>query len=176
MEIWKDVIGYEGRFQISNLGRLKSLNYNHTNKEGLLKPQIQKKGTKTDLQYCYFNTRVNGKPIRLMQHRLVAEAFIPNPENKPFIDHIDTNGLNNSLDNLRWCTLEENSNNELTKIHHIESADKKPVIQLTEEGEFIREWNSAAEVKKELGICNSNIKKCINGKRKTAGGFVWRYA
>ena len=108
-EIWKPIKGYEGLYEISNLGRVKSLNYKGTGKEKILKNTENSKG------YLMVCLTKNGKQKLFKIHRLVAEAFIPNPENKPCIDHINTIKNDNRVENLRWVTNEENNNNPLTK-------------------------------------------------------------
>ena len=104
-EIWKDIAGYEGLYQVSNLGRVKSF---HRNKEKIMNPRTNGDGYK-NIQLCNAGVK---KVFSV--HRLVAEAFIPNPENKPCVDHIDTNSLNNNVENLRWVTIKENNNNPIT--------------------------------------------------------------
>lgn len=136
----------------------------------------------------YLTIRIDGVLKRV--HRLVAEAFIPNPQNKPCIDHVDTNRQRNVIENLRWCTFEENSNNTLTKKHLSEnSAHNKPwlgkfgaehnssiqIVQLTLDGKFIKKWSCGADVLRELGINKSSITQCCQGKRKSAGGYRWMY-
>ena len=123
-EKWKSIQGYEGQYEVSNLGKVKSvrrkvLNGNGYQKDRLLKPHINKGGYAT-VALCK-----DGKPKVFLVHRLVAIAFIPNPEGKPIVDHIDTNPLNNAVDNLRWCTQKENcnnpksrANNSLSKVGH----------------------------------------------------------
>ena len=103
-EIWVDIKGYEGLYQVSNKGRVKSLNYNKTGEERVLINQPDKTG--------YLHVVIKGKIINV--HRLVAEAFIPNPENKPCVDHINTIRGDNRVENLRWATTKENMNNEKT--------------------------------------------------------------
>ena len=123
-EIWRDIKGYEGLYQVSNKGRVKSLNRYANNNgtlqfrpERILKQNIQKAGRN---KRCAVVLSKDGKINSVRVHRLVAEAFIPNPDNKPFIDHIDTDSTNNVVDNLRWVTAKENSNNPLTIKHHSE--------------------------------------------------------
>lgn len=123
-EIWKDIQGYEGLYQVSNKGRVKSLNryvnYKGTlyfKHERILKQNIQKAGNN---KRCAVVLCKNSKTKSIRVHRLVAEAFIPNPESKPFIDHIDTDSTNNNVENLRWVTAKENSNNPITLKHQSE--------------------------------------------------------
>lgn len=133
-EIWVDIKGYEGFYQVSNQGRVKSLerrvkNNNNdemrTIKERILKIHIDKKG------YYRVDLCKNGNKKQYLVHRLVAIAFIPNPDNLPQIDHIDTNRLNNVWTNLKWCTNKENSNNELTRKHMSESQKGKQLSDNT---------------------------------------------
>ena len=160
-EIWKNI---NESYQVSNLGRIKSLNYNHTNIEKILTPAPSNKGY---LQVCLW---INGKPKTLKVHRLVAEAFIPNSNNYPCINHKDENKENNCVDNLEWCTHEYN-NNYGTRV----SKFSKVVLQYDLQGKFIREWKSTREIERELKIKNHHVCNCCNGKAKTTGGYIWRY-
>ena len=108
-EVWKPIKDYEGLYEVSNLGRVKSLNYRGTGKGKILKNIEDSKG------YLTVCLTKNGRHKMLKVHRLVAETFIPNPEGKPCIDHINTIKNDNRIENLRWATNEENSNNPLTK-------------------------------------------------------------
>jgi len=106
-EIFKDIKGYEGLYQVSNKGNVKSLpkGDGNGNRERLLKPEID---TRKNTQYCRVTLSKQGKVKRFLVHRLVAEAFLSNDDNKPYINHIDNNGLNNNITNLEWCTQTEN--------------------------------------------------------------------
>lgn len=108
-DLWRDIKGYEGLYQVSHSGKVRSLNYKHTGKIQELKLALDKDG------YYMVNLYKDGNVKYKSVHRLVAEAFIPNTENKPCIDHRDTNRLNNHVRNLHWCSRKENSNNEKTK-------------------------------------------------------------
>ena len=164
-EIWRTVISdgepYEG-FEVSNLGRIKSLNYRRTGKPKLMTPSDDGCG------YLVVHLRKNGESKMCKVHRLVAEAFIPNPENKPTVDHIDRNKLNNFVGNLRWADIElQNNNRDLSTI-------SKPVLQYTLDGEFIREWESTQECGRN-GFNQGAVVDCCNGKRKSHKGFRFMY-
>lgn len=172
IEVWKDIPNYEGLYQVSSWGRVKSLNYNHTGKERILKPQ------KNTFEYLHISLCKDSKRKTFTVHRLVATAFIPNPYNLPQINHKDENKENNHVDNLEFCTAKHNSNygtrNErLSK--KMSEAKSKPIYQYTKVGEFIREWQSATHAEKELNIPQGNICQCCKGKYKSAGGYTWQY-
>ena len=103
IEIWKDIEGYENLYQVSNLGRVKSLNYNHTGKEKIMK-------AKKDKGYLRVQLYKDGKPKFYSVHRLVATSFLPNPNNLSQVNHIDEDKSNNIVDNLEWCSAKYNSN------------------------------------------------------------------
>ena len=168
-EIWKET-GILGTL-VSNMGRVKR-------KDGFIyKLQVNKSNG-----YNYVNLSINNKTIAYKVARLVAIAFIPNPENKRCVDHIDTNKLNDVVSNLRWVTHEENMANPITKIHAKASKpkerpwNKKPILQYTKDGEFIKEWPSATDFGKTINkdVCG-NIIACIKGKQPTAYGYKWKY-
>ena len=178
-EIWKDIKDYPN-YMVSNLGRVKSLSNNFSRKEKILK------NGKNNVGYLLVGLCKNGKVKNYLIHRLVAEAFLPNPENKPCIDHINTDRTDNRICNLRWVTSKENINNPLTidkksKNAHLknkfgaENPLSKPILQFSKDGELIKKWNSITDIKRELGINIGNICSCCNGKRNTAGGYIWRY-
>lgn len=176
-EIWKDIEGYEGLYQVSNFGRVRS--YKQSKKGKILKPKLNSGG------YCIIGLFKNGLQRKMLIHRLVAECFLYNVENKPFIDHINTIRTDNRVENLRWVTTKENQNNPLTikyRKEHTEWCVKgekhhrnKPIIQYDKDGNFIKEWPSIRESSKQNNVNEQNISACCRGKIKTAGGFVWRF-
>ena len=164
-EIWHDIDGYEGLYQISNKGRVKSLK---CGKERIRTPVITNDGYLNVI--LYKNTTAQHRLI----HRLVAEVFIPNPENKPQVNHKDENKLNNCVNNLEWATAKENINHG-TRNERVADSLSKPILQYSKSGEFIREWQGAREVERVLGIDNSHINACCRGKQKSSYDFIWRY-
>ena len=176
-EIWRDVKDYDGLYLVSNLGRVKSLNYRRTGREEILKPSMNTCG------YLFVDLSKYGKQKAFLVHRLVAEAFIPNPENLQQINHKDEDKTNNCVWNLECCDYQYNNN---YGTHNKRSAEartngkcSKRVLQINKDtGEVIREWISLSEVYRQLGYLQENISKCCLGKPhfNTAYGFKWKYA
>ena len=173
VEEWKDIKDYEGLYQVSNWGRVKSLNYRKTGKSKLMKLMKNKKG------YLTVVFHKNGEYKRYLVHRLVAEHFIPNPDNLPFINHKDEDKKNNKVGNLEWCNNEYNSNYG-TRNHRISSTNtngklSKTVLQFSKSGDLIREWVSMAECTRN-GFQQSAVWLCCNGKKPQYKGYKWCYA
>lgn len=156
----KDIKNFEGLYSITENGEV----WSYRSKK-FLKQEQQNNGYKRVLLY------VNGVGKHYLIHRLVAETYIPNPENKPCVNHIDENRENNYVSNLEWCSYKEN-NNYGTRTAKAAEAKSKAVKQLTLNGELIKIWKSAAEASKAL---NTQVYRAANGSRKTAGGYKWEY-
>ena len=152
----RDVKGYEGLYAVTSCGRV----WSYKNKK-FLEPSADKKG------YLKVNLFKNGKYKTYKVHRLVAVAYIPNPDNLPQINHKDENKTNNCLQNLEWCDSKYN-NNYGTRIEKI----KKPIFQYGLDGNFVREWPSAADVGKEV---RKGINNCLRGRAKSAYNYLWKY-
>ena len=166
-EIWKTIEGYPS-YMVSNMGRVKSLNYRRTGIEKILKPKINEKG------YYYYSLFIDGKEYKFRIHRLVALHFIPNPNNLPEVNHKDENKANNCVENLEWCDRKYNCNYGTSK-KKISKALSVPILQYSKDGSLIRKWNNAKDAEKVLGVDDSHIGKCCKGIYKTVGGYVWKY-
>lgn len=173
-EVWKDIEGFEGKYAVSNLGNVKSLNYRHTGKEKILSPFKTWKG------YLRVNLCRNGKRKNYAVHRLVLSTFNPVDDSESLqVNHIDEDKSNNRLENLEWMTCKENNN---YGTHNDRVAEKTtngklsiPLVQLTIEGRYIRSYKSAMDAKRLGGFHQGAIIKCCKGKRKSHGGFRWMY-
>lgn len=186
-EIWRDIKGYNGLYQISNIGRVKSLpkihnlhNNSYITKERILKNSINSNG------YIRITLKAFGKGKRYYVHRLVLEAFMPNPSNKPFVNHIDCNPKNNRVDNLEWCSAQENTDHMkklgrnkrttqwLNNLHKSQEKFYKKVKGtniITGEIMILNNINSA----KKYGFSPAEIIRCCKNKRNTTHNFRWEY-
>lgn len=195
IEIWKDIPEYENLYQVSNFGKVKSLNYRRSGKERILKPSNDGKG------YVIVDLYKNGEKKHFKVHQLVALAFIPNdnPIEKIEINHKDENKQNNHVDNLCWCShikninygtrnervseklkdkFKDKENHPMYRKHHTEEAKQKmskPILQFTLEGIFVRYWDSATTASRELNLNQGSICMCCKGKRNKCGEFIWKY-
>ena len=175
-EEWRDVVGYEGLYQVSDQGRVKSLERKvpkwdgeRTVKERILKPSTDHYG------YLMVNLCAGGKRKMFFVHRLVCTAFHDNPENKLDVNHINENKTDNRACNLEWSTRRDNCNHG-SRNKRMAKTKSKPIGQYTLDGKPIKVWQSAMEAERQAGFNHGNICNVANGKNKTAYGFIWKYA
>lgn len=172
-EIWKNVNGFEGIYEVNNVGIVRTV------KSGFLrKLQLAPNG------YYSVTLKLNGKSYRKDVHRIVALAFLPQIEGKNWVNHIDNNKLNNNIDNLEWCTPKENmlhcmKNGRFRPENGLKKAienNKKTVYQYSKDGELINIFNSMNDAVRETNTQQSQISRCCNNKSKTANGYIWRFS
>lgn len=165
MEVWKDVVGYEGKYQVSNQGNVKSLFWHRKKEERLLKLDRDRRGYVTCFLY------EDGIRKQFSVHRVVAMAFIPNLDNKSQVNHINGNKADNRVENLEWCTNRENQD-------HASEKDLKhtvKVLQFDRNGNLVKEWSSMAKAAKSVGVSRESIFACCNGRAKTSKNYIWKY-
>lgn len=178
-EIWKDISDYKGYYQVSNFGNVKSMERiverknngtgNLPLKSRILSPTTYPKG------YKKVTLRKNNISKSFFIHRLVAEAFIPNPNNYPYVNHKDENPSNNHSDNLEWCTNEYNMSYG-TLGHRISLAKSKQVFQFDLSGNLLNVFYGVNEASRITNISSSSITNCCNETSKSAGGFLWSFS
>lgn len=179
-EIYMDIIGYDGKYKISNFGNVMSMNYRgNTKKQKVLTP------IRHHLGYLLVHLVGEGNKVKIkMIHTLVAEAFIPNPDGKKFVNHIDGNKQNNHVSNLEWATSKENMNHAIRtglrnphKNNHpkgVDTPNHMPVIQYTKDGQFVKRWECISDAAKAINSKPCSINNNIAGRTKTLHGYVWR--
>lgn len=170
-EIWKDIPNYEGLYQVSNLGRVKSFRKStkhYWQDEYILKPSHANNG------YCQVTLYDNTVRHKFLVHRLVAEAFIPNPKNLPQVNHKDENPYNNEARNLEWCTAEYNNAYGTARIRSIETKSR-PIEQLTLDKKTIAIYRSTRIAAELLGINKGTLKDSIR-KGTPCLGYYWAYS
>ncbi len=164
-EIWRDIQGYEGLYKVSNMGNVKSLNYRRTGLEKNLKFDKDNHG------YLYVILCKNNERKTFRVHRLVAQAFIDNPNNYPQVNHKDENKLNNTVKNLEYCSSSYN-NNYGTRNERVGNVLSKSLYCF----ETTKYYKSITEVSKDLNLYKSNIVSVLKGRQKRTGGYTFRYA
>lgn len=182
-EIWKDIEGYEGLYQVSNLGNVKSLNYRHHGGTSNLHQYRLPQG------YMVVHLYKDNKKKMHYVHRLVGQAFLDNPQNLPEINHINENQSDNSVENLEWCSSKYNTN--YSRVKHPERyftsingkrTNKKTkysnfvINQLAKDGTIIKQWNNISEIVRTTEFKHSAIVRCCKDNRKTACGYKWEFA
>lgn len=168
-ETWKDIEGYEGLYQVSTLGRIKSLKCG--------RQKILKLGS-NPVGYSIIGLWKDRKQRFFPVHRLVALAFIQKAENKLEVNHIDGNKQNNNINNLEWVTRSENMKHAIKSgllIIKVKSEPARKIEQLDLNNNLIKIWNSCNEIISELKVSDAHIYRCCNNKAKTAYGYKWRY-
>ena len=184
-EIWKDIKGYEGFYQVSNLGRVKSVRREVNYCIDGLKAKREEKFLTLEMSNCgYLRVRlsINGESKKYSVHRLVATSFIPNSLNLSCVNHKNEDKTDNRVENLEWCTHKYNSNYGTVKERRVKAFMAKnstcrPVIMMDSNGNEIRRFRSIKDAFKETGINTKGIGCCCQGKKnyKTAGGYKWKY-
>lgn len=178
-EVWRPVKGYEGLYEVSNIGNVRSIKRKKviTNTLGsfersyggrLVKPFVAHNG------YMRVSLCKDGKERKFPVHRLVAQAFIPNPSHLDQINHIDENKKNNNVNNLEWCDCKYNSNYG-TRLERLSRKNGKRVFQI-KDGAIINEYCSVNEAERQTGISHVIINRVVNGRGYSAGGYQWKYA
>lgn len=176
-EVWKDISGYEGRYQASNLGRIKSLNFRRSGVEKVMVGGYDEWGYKMIILY---NGSGKGGRIHRGAHRIIAQTFIPNPENKPQVNHINGIKTDNRVENLEWATASENVKHNYSALNQIAPRGKnhtssKTIYQYTLTGDFVGEFSSYRYVTEKFGFAPSPISGVCNGRFNSAFGYVWSH-
>lgn len=176
IEYWRPIVGYEGFYEVSSLGRIRSLDviikcgYGKTR----LKKGVVRKTSKNNKGYLIVNLSKNGKTKTCSVHKLVAQAFLSNPLNLSDVNHRDENKLNNSVENLEYCSHKTNLNHGTVK-ERISNKKSYKISQYSLSGDFISVWDNAKTIEASLGFCADSIKRACRGEYKTSHGYMWRY-
>ncbi len=180
LEEWKDVVGYEGSYEVSNLGNVRSKNREFINKKGAIRKIKGRLLKQMGKMNWYKSVNLSRKTFRV--HRLVAQAFLPNYDNKPFVNHIDGDKTNNTVNNLEWCTPKENSEHSVLMGLHkygnlfgIEHGKSRPIFQYDLNGYFLQGFLFIREASIALSISENHLSRVCSRERGSCGGFQWRY-
>lgn len=176
-EIFVSIKGFEGRYKVSNYGRVISENYLNTGREREMRPILHHTG------YLYVHL---GKDSTRSVHSLVAEAFIKNPKHYPFVNHIDGNKKNNCADNLEWVTAVKNVRHAITTglrnpkkngaVKGANNPQSKPVLQYSKDGVFVKRWECISDAARHIGCRPAMISNNASGRTLSCHGYVWEYA
>lgn len=173
---WAKIKGYEGLYEVSTDGRVRTVSH-ITNGHVIPSKELAVSVYKNQ-RYARVRLYKGGKPKDYKVHRLVADAFIPNPDGKPQINHIDGDKGNNKVENLEWCTQAENNKHAfdtgLQDMSAAIEATKKKVLQIDNGGGIVREWDSLSAAARALGLQVSNISHCCSGRIGSTGGYKWQ--
>jgi len=182
-EVWKDIKGYEGLYQVSNYGKVKSLKrkvYSGKNRFRWHYERIMSNKKNNGNGYIVVSLNKNGRSQNKYVHRLVAEAFIENPNNLKYINHKDETKSNNNVKNLEWCTAEYNCKyNDRHKKIGLKminnKGNSKPIYQLNDNNEVINQYPSISEASRQLKVSYQAISDCLKGKQQHSAGYRWKY-
>lgn len=178
IEIWKDIKGYEGLYQVSNFGRVKSLERtvnNYPRGTRRLPEKIRLGVVNKSLGYRMLALAKDGKPKSFFVHRLVADAFLENPDSLPMVNHKDEDKTNNNVNNLEWCTAKYNMSYS-NVFGSAKNKNSKPVCQYDYDGNLIKEYASSHDAAEAMGVESYCISYCCQGKIGSVKGFLWKYA
>lgn len=176
-EVWKDIAGYEGLYEVSNLGRVRSLDRyvpHRTFGKKFCKGHVMATHI-NNAGYVTVNLCKHNRYTSYDIHRLVAIAFMENPEGLPEVNHIDENKQNNCIENLEWVTKQQNESHGTKRMRSSEKI-KRRIVQYNTDGQIIKEWESPTDAELSIsGKITGAISHCAKGKTKTAYGYIWRY-
>lgn len=170
IEEWKDIKDYEGLYQVSNLGKIKRLRFIN-GKTNIKRERIKVQKLRKD-GYLEVALYKDGKGKSIQVHRLVAQAFVPNPENKPQVNHIDGNKQNNNIENLEWVSISENALHSARQLRK----NVKEIEQYDLEGRYLATYSSITIAGEINGIRESSIANVLTGRRNKTYGYKWKYA
>lgn len=180
-ELWLPVVGYEGLYEVSNQGNIRSVarriphskkGYTRVFYGSVLTPITNKSRN----NYCYISLKKDGKKKNLLLHRLIAQAFIPNPENKNQINHKDYNPCNNAVNNLEWCDSKYNLNYSLCNRKDQKGKHGRKVTAYDMSGNLIGSYNTVREAARQLNVYGQNICSILSGKNKWIKGYTFKDA
>lgn len=160
---WKLIWGFDGHYLVSDIGQVWSLR-----RSKLLKPKIDRYG------YKVVGLSLNGRLYHRTVHRLVAQAFIPNPDNLPTVNHINEDKMDNRVSNLEWVSIADNDNHGTRNERMANTKSQRPVERISPDGEIVT-YIGVKDAWRKTGINRSSISLCCKNIRKTAGGYKWRY-